>query len=396
MFFLELDVHKKTENYLYRLEDKGYLVGSSEDCNAAKEALSSFSSLMGIEASSKDGLADDPMGFVTFETSPVKFTINNDKVEAWAHKVKKELASCTTIIDWISTWNWTVGTYASHRFGPLANVFGKAHLEAVTAAYNRIHEILFDTGNLTVNFKLVFMSLINPDAIPIICDPSFAWEPFMYLPTAYGGLGIKNPYVRLNLARDIVEDPTAELKEYLETEKQYYKRAEDNFKTMNTEARERKLNSIFGDDKERLAKTFGDKDPATFMTFEELIKFREACNYPILAFPPYPHPVPPYMPNPSVIPAFTSLLIDLYDSIECSDRVNDNVRSLSGRNGMQTWWRLSKENQWVLQMYEEECFESFGGLEIWHGESVPLETLKTLRGDMNDDDDDSSSYLSDN
>ncbi|KAF2003747.1 hypothetical protein P154DRAFT_486456 [Amniculicola lignicola CBS 123094] len=394
MFFLDLDIHKQTENYLYRLGEKGYLVGSSEDCNKVKESLASFNTLMGTEISSKDGLSDEPIGFVNFETSPVKFTINDAKVEAFAHKVKKELASSKTILEWISTWNSAVGNYANNRFGPLCNVFGKAHVEAVTAAHNRIHEIIFDGGNLTVHFKLFFASLIHPEAAAIIADPAFAWEPFMYLPTAYGGLGIKNPYVRLGLASDMVEDPTAELKQYLENEKEYYKRASDNFAAMNAEARERKLTSLFGDDKERQAKTFKDGEIHSFMTFEEMIKFRESCNYPMLPYPPYPQPIPAFMPVPNITVPCSELLVEVFDPIDASDRVQDSVRGLAGRNGMKTWWRTSNEQQWVLQMYEEECFEAFGGLEIWHGESVPLETLRTMRGEEEEDDDSSSSYIS--
>ena len=38
-------------------------------------------------------------------------------------------------------------------------------------------------------------------------------------------------------------------------------------------------------------------------------------------------------------------------------------------------------------MYEDECFERYGGMEIWCGEAVPLEVFRLVRGEEDDGDD---------
>jgi hypothetical protein len=63
---------------------------------------------------------------------------------------------------------------------------------------------------------------------------------------------------------------------------------------------------------------------------------------------------------------------------------------------MKRWFSLSGEERWVLQMYEEECFERYGGMEIWDGDAVPLELLKVVRGeDWEGEDDDDEGSVSD-
>jgi hypothetical protein len=55
--------------------------------------------------------------------------------------------------------------------------------------------------------------------------------------------------------------------------------------------------------------------------------------------------------------------------------------------------RLSGEELWVLRLYAAECFERWGGLEIWCAESVPMEAMRGVRGVMWDEDDDSDSDM---
>lgn len=393
LFFLDFAVHRKTGGYLYRLRDKCYFVGNAEQCRETREQILNFGNLMDLRVAVTDSLGVEPIGFINFGVSgkgSMSFSIDDGKVEAYARRVKKQLAACTTVIDWIRTWNKTVGVYASHLFGPLANVFGKPHVEAVKQAYNRIHAIIFEKSNLTDHIKQLLATHLKQP----LRDPPFALDALIFLPTAYGGLGVKNPYIALNLASDVQEEPESEMEAYLEAEKNFYNRAAAIFASQSQEMLEEKLTSIFGNSQDRITSVFGDVGHNTFMTMEAFTRNRESIPYPMLQMVQYPAPIPPWTPIPALINPYNALLEEPINHVDGSEKVIDNVRDLSGRNGMRKFFNLSGEDRWVLQMYSEECFETYGGLEIWHAEGVPLELLRLVRGEDGEVDDDISSVSS--
>jgi hypothetical protein len=276
LFFLDLVAHQKTGAYLFRLRDKCFFVGKEEQRNIAITETHNFAKVMGLTVQTTDNLAAKPIGLLRLadcrdaKAEHKTFWIDTAGVDTYALRVKKQLDACSTALSWIRTWNSTIGTYASHLFGPLANVFGKAHVDAVTKAYNRIHDLIFDDSNLTAHVKTLLATHLGRP----LTDPPLALEAIMYLPLAYGGLGVKNPYVTLNLARDMPEHPGQGLDKYLEHERKYYELAEANFNRMTPEKRAEKLSLIFHDDKARIATVFGaDVDLTKFLTFE-------ACKFP--------------------------------------------------------------------------------------------------------------------
>ncbi|KAF2243813.1 hypothetical protein BU26DRAFT_523389 [Trematosphaeria pertusa] len=397
LFFLDLVIHQKTGGYLYRLRDKCYFVGTRSQRTNAQDEVIRFAKATGLPAEVTKPLHVQ-IGFLNIhvgpegpeEPEPVSFSIIDAEVEAYARRVKKQLAACGTVFEWIRIWNNTVGTYASHLFGPLANVFGKAHLEAVTQAHNRMLDIIFDGGNLTSHVTSLLVTHLGRP----LTDPPFALEAVLYLPTAYGGLGIKNPYITLNLAHNILDTPSSQLDSFLQAEKKYHACAEENFKRMTPDTRAQKLSSIFNDDPARIAAALGEStDPSTFLSLAELTANRERASYPFLPPPPYPSPLT-FAPMPALIPAYNALLEEPVDNIPESDKITDEVYRLSGRLDMKRWCRLSGEDRWVLQMYGEECFERYGGLEMWHGDSVPMDVLGMVRDEVGDDEDDDSSVSS--
>ncbi|KAF2737014.1 hypothetical protein EJ04DRAFT_510583 [Polyplosphaeria fusca] len=394
LFFLDFSVHKKTGAYLYRLRDEMYVPCTANEVEPFVDAISQFKRTMGLETDHEIAWGPISIGFLDFKwylADPVNFKINMSRVEVEACWVKKQLSACTTILEWIRVWNETMGIYAAHNFGPLAEVFGKAHLDAVTGAYNRMHEIIFDGSNLTAHLIHLLTT-----RFPTLSSPPFALEPLLYLPTAYGGLGVKNPYITLNLARNLVKDPNAAIKCYLDSERAYYDKAAANFSALKPDAIARKLDSIFNNDEPRIAAALGD-DRTSFMPFKDFVAHRESMPYPPLPLPPYPAPLPTaYTPVPAMVPMYNALLLEPVDHMPCSDRVSDEVRACARKGlDMKYWRRLKGEERWVLQLYADECFERYGGLEIWVGGAVPMEVLRIVRGeDMDGDDDDSSSYMS--
>lgn len=400
LFFLDLDVHKATGQYLYRLRDEYFVPCTDKQVMPTMDAIARFENATGL-SSQLLGIVGGTVsiGFVDMSLNsdePIAFSIDMNKVEAEAYKIEKKLSECTTVLDWIRTWNETMGPYAAHQFGPLAEVFGQTHLRALTDAYNRMHEIIFGDSNLTDHVK----QLLRAHVRPTLSDPPFSLDPLLYLPAAYGGLGIKNPYVTLNLAREMNKDPSSAITKFLESERLHYEKAAYSFSILKPEVLDRKLEEIFNEDKDAIAKAFGETDRTQFMSFEEFVSHRDAIPYPVVSAPIYPNTYPPhlakYTPVPAIIPVYNMLLSEPLDHIQGSDRVQDEVRACARRGlDMKHWRRLRGEDRWVLQLYSDECFERYGGLEIWIGGALPMEALRIVRGEEETAaDDDSSSYSS--
>lgn len=437
MFCLDMAVHQSTRSqetspYLLRIRDECHFVGNEEQCKEAQQQIQGFANIMALDVDVKDLFppASGPgstIGFVTFHRNEVQggakpgqvtFGIDSMRVASSARRIKQELADCSTIFEWVRVWNRTIGTYAPGLFGPLVTVFGQAHLEAVTEAYNLAHEIIFD-NNTTLTDRV--KSLLPPSLFPV--DPTFSLDAWIHLPVAYGGLGVKNPYATLNNVRPMLEDPVALLQDYLMDESKYYDHVADRFAKLTTEQREDKLKDIFDGDGDRIAKVFGadplDKEPR-FPSLEQLTVHRQRLPYPALpdyATPtmtpgtygmPYPRsspytllhrcgpshvPIPSHVPFPSpnlpseppvsspdLLHTYGILSRPLYHADRgASKMILNEVRRLSGKLGMRSWYEMSPEERWAVGFYGDECFERFGGLEMWYGEGVPRELLKAVR-----------------
>ncbi|KAF2830634.1 hypothetical protein CC86DRAFT_367355 [Ophiobolus disseminans] len=387
MFFLEVVVRQKTGSFLYRLKNDCYFVGTYDQHEEYEAQVAEFADVLGLEASFKQTQA---IGFLDF-TRPVT-TIDDSKVEAYARRVKKQLSSCNTILDWVRVWNNTIGTYAAHLFGPLADIFGAPHLNAVRSAYKRIFEIVLDGRDLTNHVKNL---LVARSMCPF--PEMSSLEAFIYLPQPYGGLGVKNPFITLKLAHELREKPDELITKYIEAEDAYYMRAAENWALLPADAHARKIEAIYQNNEERITASLGAaRELGIFMTKDELTEHRERASYPVLPIPPPPPSVYTFTQAPSLTNLYTELLNEPNDDILCSDKVDDEVRHLSGKGDMRSWNKLSGEDKWVLQLYGDECFERYGGLEMWVREYVPQEVLKAVRGaewDDNDNDDESS-YMS--
>lgn len=394
LFFLDLAVHQNTANHLYRLGERCYFVGNKDQCQAARSVISEFGKVFGL-AHSIAPIENTTIGATTFTITDGKATIslNNDKVNSFAQSTKKQLDNCDSVLDWVRTWNSTVGTYASHLFGPITHAIGKPHLEAITQAYNSIHTQIFNHGDLATHIKMMIQGVgdrrhNNP--------PYTALDPFIFLPTAFGGLGVKNPYITLNLANKMPDNPITELEEYLAGEKRYYERAKQAFSLHTPDTLEKKLEAIFTTDRARITSAFGDSDPMTFPSYDEFIKHRHDLIYPLLPPTPYPHPLQAFCPLPNPVNSYGLLLSEPVEHIQPDEAVSEGVGRCAGSGRMKRWWRLNGEDRWVLQMFGEECLERYGGMKLWVESYVPVELLRIVRGDgEEDEDDDGTSYLSD-
>ncbi|KAF1957047.1 hypothetical protein CC80DRAFT_535009 [Byssothecium circinans] len=397
LFFLDLAVHQKTNAYMYRLRNKCYFVGKQEQVAPVTEAAQDFATAMGVDITTKN-LHDEPIGFVNLHANAdvVNLTLDFTAITAYANLVKKQLASCSTTISWIRVWNNTIGTYAAHLFGPLANVMGKSHLDTVTQAYNHMYSIIFPPlSNPTTHIThLLTTHLKYPTT-----NPPISLEALLHLPSAYGGLGLKTPYTTLTLAHNLPPSPTSHLESFKTQEEKYYLRAKARFERMTPQAQQEKLSNLFNNDTTRQTASLGPTtDPSLFPSLSHIARHRERSCYPYLPYPSFPEPSTP-IPIPDLIDAYTQLLCEPRDDIVASDRVHDEVARLAGRGGgsegrTKRFWQLSGEERWAIVMYADECFEGCGGLEVWLGESVPREVFGVVRGEDREGEGEGSEYFS--
>ncbi|KAF9700065.1 hypothetical protein EKO04_001665 [Ascochyta lentis] len=396
MFFAELAVSKKTNMHLYRLGAKCYFVGTREQREKALHTLSAFSENMNVgfeDVSTQSEYLS--IGFLELTANAVN--VKTSMVEAYAHRVKTQLSKRSTLYDWIRVWNDTVGTYATHLFGPLAEVFDRPHLEAVKSAYQRIFDIVLEGNSLTDYVK----RLLHTRSDFARTCPSLTLEAMIYLPRAFGGLGVKNPFIAFNLARKLSANPNTIIQEYLDAETDYYESALRSWSALKPEHISKKLSSIFQNNDKAITAALGsDCAFGTFISKASLTRHRE---YQMFTYLPSTllRGVPPSRPHkgsmqiPFLATTYQTLLNEPVEDMMASDRVKDDV---CGQGSMKRWDRLSPEDKWVLQLYGDDCLARYGTLEMWFEKCIPVYCMSVVRGvvwqDGGDDDDDSSSSAS--
>ncbi|KAF3032442.1 hypothetical protein E8E11_001632 [Didymella keratinophila] len=367
MFFAELAVFKKTGLPMYRLGSRCYFVGTDKQNEVVAQELAGFSQHTKLEF---DDVSVQPerLQIGLLELSGNAPVIMQSAVETYAHHVKSRLSASTTVFDWIRVWNSTAGTYAAHLFGPLVDLFGQDHLQSVKASYHEMFNIIFGSGSgLTSHVQ----DMLRARSEFARTSSPLALEAIIYLPQSFGGLGVKSPFVALNLDGKIDCDAEDMIKDYLDTETKYYDAALENWSALTPDNITKKHAAVFpdGNDDAIAASRDPDSDPTAFMTKEALTRHREYALFfhlPHRLLHDYnfcaPPPPPSYVHLPNLLGLYRALLNTSGEDVIVSERIKEEVRE-SGP--CKRWEKLSREDQWVLMMYGDECLGRFGGLDVW-------------------------------
>ena len=114
-------------------------------------------------------------------------------------------------------------------------------------------------SNLTQHLREMISSRFGVSDIP---------DGFFYLPEAFGGLGIRNPFVPLLLVRDMVyEDPHQAFESFFQKERENYVTAKKQFEELSLKTRQKRL-----DDNRDVVKA---QEADTFFSLAEFTKGRE-------------------------------------------------------------------------------------------------------------------------
>lgn len=396
LFFLDLAIRKVTGSYMYRVHDDCYFVGTQVQTDHAEDVIVQFSKVMGLKWRSRSSADELSVGFLTIDLqtnsshgTSIIVGIDDSKVALYAANAKLRLKSCSTVLEWVREWNDTVGTYAAHLFGPLANVFNEEHREMIKETYRRIHSIVLGGSDLTSCVAKMLKTSVS-------CEPEHGLqdlEPIIYLPQAYGGLGVKNPFVTISFASNANESAAVKIRDYLNTEAAYYIKASERYSNQMPFLNQQRIMTIFDNDLSRMIEALGSDvktdvsiESLPFMAKAEMTKHRERAKLPCVTTD-WSEPVK----TPDLVHLYRDLLDEPVNDTEDIEMVEQEINRLSLTEDLKPWDELSQEDRWVLQLYNEECFERYGSLDIWWAKGIPVVVYSDLRGHRLDDDDEDHS-----
>ncbi|EGC48889.1 conserved hypothetical protein [Histoplasma capsulatum var. duboisii H88] len=420
LFFMDLTVNQHTGMILYRFHDDLWLCGKPDRCAKAWQIMEEFAKVMGLEFNkSKTGsvyfveeqqpknpeivkvLPEGPVviNFMVLDPKSGSWVINQEHVLEHAKQLRKQLAGCKSVLEWIKTWNSCIGRFFSHTFADPAHCFGRSHIKNTLETHKRIQSYLFSDleGAKTVADYLsnTISTRFNP-SVPVT-------DAFLYLPETLGGLGLLNPFTPLLLVSENFHTDTEDhIRKFHQEERDNYEQAKQKFLSLNEHQRRRRYNSCFKDENDI---SFGDDDASTtvlpwkpqaqtFFSFDEYVRWRECSSHPLWMLRKELMYTPLKMPITYQSRVYKALCA-VAESYEASDgdpgRTGGRRRRFRPERGGQVSRgglpdihpnAISKEHGWTISFYADEVFEAFGGLELLDRKLLPLGVLKVMRSRM--------------
>jgi hypothetical protein len=262
-------------------------------------------------------------------------------VDGHIEELRTQLASKSkSVIDWIQAYNTYAGTFISSNFGKPSNCFGRQHVDKMLSTHQHIQRSIFYGSSVVAHLKSMISTRFGVTDIP---------DGFLFFPVELGGLDLKSPFVNLLQIRDSVrENPYDLMDEYASREQDDYAAAEAAYRKGET-ARTRNLED-----------PTWRPDSESFMSFEEFVRGREACNA---------------VAKASLRETYTALLGRPHEvPVEVSVRVQQALEQLRGQANLRglTAGTMDAYWKWIAQMYGPEMCERFGGLNIVDPGLLPI------------------------
>lgn len=375
LFFMDLAVNQEGGTLLYRFHDDLWLVGEPKKCAKAWRTMERFSKVMGLELNDhKTGsvfltkeadfsyedsqvaanLPSGPVsiGFLYLDPKSGEWLINKRDVDAHVKQLSRQLASSTSILSWVQTWNSCIGRFFSHTFGEPANCLGKKHIDCVLETYKEIQERIFPGSNVSSYVKSMVKERFGITDIP---------DAFIFLPESLGGLGVRNSFISPFLVRKSVLDPSEIMEEYFETEREEYEASKAWYESLSPQAKKRQLHLIYTDEYGDAKPFSAPSDTDPFMSFEEYISCRESVS-------------------PELQCAYQELMgVPRQQQVAVSEEVSQAIKQLEQWQPELVTDSMRGEMKWLLQMHEKELLEKCGGMSIVEKNLLPLGILTILR-----------------
>ncbi|OOQ82230.1 hypothetical protein PEBR_39790 [Penicillium brasilianum] len=376
LFYMDLAVRRETGVLLYRLHDDIWLFGEPQRCAQSWEIMKRFADITGLAFNkSKTGSvylsnSIDPLIASRLPTNPVKigflmldpssgdWVIDHSQVETHIDQLKTQLDQCNTLLSWIRTWNSCIGRFFRNTFGEPAYCFGRPHIDAILASYEKMHKAIFGTkpenthcrGTLTEYLRNEIKSRFGVSDVP---------DAFLFLPEKLGGLGVRNPFVSIFPLRQYLQNSPQELVElFLKSELDEYDTAKNKFEKKTSQQRARLLERLRLENPSDEDKIVSSREMHTFMTFAEWSQFRDETS-----------------------PSLTALYQRLMDvpgqrSPGTTEKVESALRKAREEFGLRG---IDAEGKWILYMYAEDLLTNFGGLNLVDKQYLPTGVLDMIK-----------------
>ncbi|KAF2972289.1 hypothetical protein GQX73_g1341 [Xylaria multiplex] len=384
LFVMDLAVNKATGMLIYRLHDDLFLCGEPSRCARAWEAMGEFAAIMGVSFNkSKTGSVylTDPgksrdteteailpegvvrIGHLLLDQDSREWVMDQDQIGEHVTQLGKQLAACTNILDWVNTWNNCISRFFSHTLGEPAYCFGLKHVDSVLDIYQRINNVLFRHSQAAENDENSFLPKGNvasylKSKIEERFGVSNIPDTFIFLPERMGGLGVKNPFIPYLAYRNYFIVSNSELSP--DGIMQEYPRKD--YAKLNIGERILRFQKLYPDVSEAqsltaiLSGTVALSQDVDFLSFEEYTRYRELTSN-LLSRTYHQLLKVPGQKGATVEPFVTEAL--------ASVKIKDEAKL--------------RQIEWVLQLYQDELEESWGGSRLIDQKYLPSGLLTMMR-----------------
>ncbi|KAI0555716.1 hypothetical protein F4679DRAFT_569440 [Xylaria curta] len=363
LFIMDLAVNKATGMLLYRLHDDLFLCGQASRCAQACKEMEEFADVMGvgfnknktgsvyltnpdksrdaeIEAALPEGVVR--IGHLLLDQDSGEWVLDQDQIGEHVAQLQKQLAACNNILDWVKTWNSCISRFFSHTLGEPGYCFGLKHVDSVLETYQRIQRVLFESADLPQDDKN--QTTIEGSVVAYLKSKikerfgvSDVPDAFIFLPERMG----------------------------VNTEKEDYDEARKVLgRLKSTEERLDRVRALYPGSqwfeyaRRVLGKVLIPGEEGDFMSFEEYTRYRESTSR-------------------ALIVAYNKLLdVPSQKGAKLELFVTEALR----RAGIKDWENsIVLQIQWVLQLYQDELKERWGGARLVDEKYLPLGLLAMMR-----------------
>ncbi|KAI1753049.1 hypothetical protein F4782DRAFT_539794 [Xylaria castorea] len=363
LFIMDLAINKATGMLLYRLHDDLFLCGQTSRCAQAWKQMEEFADVMGVEFNksktgsvyltnpekSRDAEIEATLpegvvriGHLLLDQDSGEWVLDQDQIGEHVGQLRKQLAACNNILDWVKTWNSCISRFFSHTLGEPGYCFGLKHVDSVLETYQHIQRVLFKPADLPQDDKnqtTVEGSVVDylKSKIKERFGVSDVPDAFIFLPEK---MGVKNEKEEYDEARKVLG------------------------RLKSTEERLDRLRILYPESlwfeyaRLVLDKVLVPGEDNDFMSFEEYTRHRES-NSRVLAVA-----YNKLLEVPSQKGAKLEMFVT--DAL-CRARIKD--------------WEnpIVLQIQWVLQLYQDELKERWGGARLVDERYLPLGLLAMMR-----------------
>ncbi|GAW15045.1 hypothetical protein ANO14919_044530 [Xylariales sp. No.14919] len=395
LFIMDLAVNKANGMLLYRLHDDLFLCGEPSRCARAWEAMKEFADIMGVSFNksktgsvyltnpekSRDAEIESILptgvvriGHLLLDQDSGEWVMDQDQIGEHVTQLRKQLAACNNILDWVKTWNSCISRFFSHTLGEPAYCFGIKHVDSVLEIYQDINKVLFrpsspssenDEGQPTPEGSVVdYLKSKIEERFGVSDVP----DVFIFLPEKMGGLGVKNPFIPYLAFRNCFlenkseSSPDSIMRVYLAREKDEYDIARKAFAKLDGGERLTRLRELYPQPSDAylasqvLSKVLTPGQDDDFWSFEDYTRHREwTSGYLTRAY---------------------NTLLDV--PIQKGADVESFAARALARTGIKGEAKVLQV-QWVLQLYQDELKERWGGARLVDKKDLPLGLLTMMR-----------------